>query len=154
MRPLPLPRWTVSFADLALLLLAVFVLLHARGAREVTLGGRMAFSSDAAVMPLMRTRARDLFEPGEARLTPKARADLLMLARSLPADQSLRVESEGRDRPKARFDGWELSAARAAAVAHVLSEAGLAEERVSIGVADSRPSEAPAGQMLTVRVFP
>ena len=40
MNRLPLPRWAVSFADLLLLLLGCFVLLHAMEAQRLDGGGR------------------------------------------------------------------------------------------------------------------
>lgn len=126
----PLPRWAVSFADLALLLLAFFVLLHAGSAREVAAAARSAFSGEPPPRALLDMEARLLFEPGEARLTPRARARLTAIGRA--AGGRLLVESSGTDKGAARFDGWELSAARAAAIARTLEPGRSAADRVTI----------------------
>ena len=47
MNRLPLPRWAVSFADLVLLLLGCFVLLHAMEAQGPS-GGRRAVARERA----------------------------------------------------------------------------------------------------------
>lgn len=148
MRRAAMPRWAVSFADLSLLLLAFFVLLHAGNAREVAASARAAFAGEPLPGPLLEARADSLFEPGEARLTAAAKARLLRIARL--SKRPLVVESEGRDAGARRFDGWELAAARAAAVARALSEGGVAEERVSIILPRGNESRAK-GQRLIVR---
>lgn len=152
MTPPALPRWTVSFADLALLLLAFFVLLHAGGAREVAAGARAAFSSQPAEGPLLDESAASLFEPGEARLKAPAMARLVAIGGTAAAKgRSAVVESRGRDASARRFDGWELAAARAAALARALGEGGLAEERVRIVLPAGRDGEEVREQRLVVR---
>ena len=152
MKARPVPRWTVSFADLALLLLAFFILLHTRSAREVAAVGRAAFSSHAAAGPLLEESAASLFEPGEARLKPEVRARLIGIGKAAAsAGRALVVDSQGRDPAARRFDGWELAAARAAALARVLSEAGVAEDRVRIVLPAGRGDEAVKEQRLIVR---
>ena len=81
MSALPVPRWAVSFADLVMLLLAYFVLLHIGDERTVLAGARAAFSGKAAAGPLFEAPAASLFEPGEARLKPGARLHLAEAAR-------------------------------------------------------------------------
>jgi flagellar motor protein MotB len=149
MKPATMPRWAVSFADLTLLLLAFFVLLHAGSAREVAASARAAFSSEPLPGPLLDARADALFEPGEARLRPSARQRLLEIARQ--STRPLLVESEGRDPAAHRFDGWELAAARAAAVARALSDGGMTEDNVSIVLPRDRQDKRPEGQRLLVR---
>lgn len=135
MRPLSLPRWTVSFADLALLLLGFFVLLQAGDRREVAASTRAAFAGAPAAGPLLDEAAATLFERGEARLTVQARIRIFDLARAA-GGRGLLVESRGRDTAGSRFDAWELAAARTAALARALKEAGVAEERIEIVVAE------------------
>ncbi len=148
-----LPRWAVSFADLALLLLGFFVLLHAGSAREVAAGARAAFSSEAVQGPLLSERAEMLFFPGEARLTPVSRARIMKIgAGAARGGRRLVIDSVGRDSAARRFDGWELAAARAAAVARALNEGGLAEDRVSIALQESRPDKEVRTQSLTIRL--
>ena len=147
MKAAALPRWAISFADLALLLLAFFVLLHAGNARQVAAGARAAFATGPVAGPLLDADAAALFEPGEARLRPAARARLLTIGKS--ARGSVVVESVGRDPSASRFDGWELAAARAAAIGRALSQAGIAENRIEILL--PRREEAPKGQRLTIR---
>jgi flagellar motor protein MotB len=130
------PRWAVSFADLSLLLLAFFVMLQAGNARQVAAGARAAFSSEAPAGPLLNAPAAALFEPGEARLLPHARARLQGVGRTAAAARrSLIVQSRGLDGQTRRFDAWELSAARAAALARALAEGGMREDRIEIAFA-------------------
>jgi flagellar motor protein MotB len=146
-----LPRWTVSFADLALLLLAFFILLQAGNARQVAAGARAAFSSEVPAGPLLNARAEALFEPGEARLKPAARSKLIGIGRAAAASgKRLIVDSEGRDNGARRFDAWELAAARAAATARALSQGGVAEDEVSIIVPGGREDKDIKGQRLIV----
>lgn len=146
-----LPRWALSLADISLLLLGFFVLLHAGDAREVAAGVRAAFSSEPVAGPLLHAPAVSLFEPGEARLSDLARRRIAAIAAVADrAKRPLIVESEGRDPAARRFDGWELSAARAAAVARALEDSGVAERRVTVVMPGSMRQEA-RGQMLTVR---
>ena len=147
MKSLALPRWTVSFADLALLLLGFFVLLQAGDRREAAAGARAAFTSETVAGPLLDEAAGALFEPGEARLTAAARLRIYDLARAA-GTRALKVESRGRDSAGSRFDAWELAAARTAALARALKEAGVAEERIEIVVAPEE--KGVSGQRLTV----
>ena len=147
MKTLALPRWSISFADLSLLLLALFILMQAGDRREVAAGARAAFTGEAVMRPLLDEAAADLFEPGEARLTSQARLRLYDLAR-FAGERRLTVESRGRDRAGSRFDAWELAAARTAALARALKEAGVAEARIGIVVAPEK--KGTAGQRLTV----
>ena len=152
MKSRPLPRWTVSFADLALLLLAFFLLLHAGSARDVAAAARGAFSSTPAAGPLLDRPAASLFEPGEARLTLSARAQLRGIGRRAAASGgALVVESLGRDPDARRFDAWELAAARAAAVARALSDGGLKREDVRIVLPGGSETDKQQGQRLLVR---
>ena len=152
MKARSVPRWTVSFADLALLLLSFFILLHAGSTREVAAGARAAFSSKPAAGPLLEERAASLFEPGEARLTSHAKAQLFAIARAAVASgRTLVIDSQGRDPAAQRFDGWELAAARAAALARALSEGGVAEDRVRIVLPAARGEDEPKEQRLIVR---
>ena len=153
MTSLQVPRWAISFADLTMLLLAFFVLLQAGDTSTVAAGARSAFSKEPVAAPLLHARAADLFEPGEARLNAGARDSLNRIgARAERAGKSLVVESNGRDGSGARLDGWELSAARAAAVARGLAGATLPEDRVTIMMPNERGVDEGKGQSLTVRL--
>ncbi|USI73734.1 OmpA family protein [Sphingomonas morindae] len=130
--PAATPRWALSFADLCLVLLGFLLLLQAqRGDPAASL--RAAFGAPA---PLADERAAaPLFQPGEALLLPPARAMLRAAgARAVTRGARMIVESRGRDGDARRFDGWELAAARAAAVARALSEGGLAADRIDLRV--------------------
>lgn len=144
------PRWMLSLADLALLLLGFFIILHASGSNlsAVTEGARAAFSGRPPAPPLLDAPAASLFEPGEARLKEAARARLLALGRQAKA---VTVESAGRDRGANRFDSWELAAARAAAVARTLRDGGAPEDKVRIVMASERPGESTGRQRLVLR---
>jgi flagellar motor protein MotB len=149
MTTLQVPRWAISFADLSMLLLAFFVLLQAGDTRKVAAGARSAFSDKPSAGPLLHARGVDLYEPGEARLNARARESLIRIgARAARSGKRLVVESSGRDASGARLDAWELSAARAAAVARGLA---LPDEQVTIVMPSRRDPDEEKGQSLTIR---
>lgn len=139
-------RWAISFADLCLLLLGFFVLLQAGGSRagEMTDGVRAAFGATAAAGRL-ELRAADLFDRGEAVLRPAARP---RLTARMKGAREVRVESLGRDADAGRFDGWELAAARVAAVARLARDAGVRAEQVTVAM----PAMGGPAKGQTVRV--
>jgi len=125
-------RWALSFADLTLLLLGFFVLLQAKpDSNHLSAGLRAAFGARADAA--LESPAKALFEQGEAVLTPAARMRLQAFAQSV-GDGKLIVSSRGSEPNAARFDGWELAAARTAAVARELSASGIAQERIAIAI--------------------
>lgn len=151
MKARPYPRWALSLADIMMLLLGFFVLLQAAKSSDVTAGARAAFSAEPQQRALLETEASTLFEPGEARLRPAARQRIVRIgATAAGAKRALVVESQGREPGARRFDAWELSAARAAALARALSEAGLAEDDVQVVMPGIVAKEA-RGQRLIVR---
>ncbi len=147
------PRWALSFADLCLLLLGFFVLLQARHGdpEDVAAGLRAALGADAAQgVERYEIEARKLFEPGEALLLADARSRLSAIgAEAAAAHRLVRIESRGSDADSRRFDGWELSAARTAAVARAVAAGGLDQRRIEVAI----PSIAigtPGGQRIAV----
>lgn len=125
-------RWALSFADLALLLLGFFVLLQAKpDANHLSAGLRAAFGSRANAG--LEQPARTLFEPGEAVLTPQGHKILQDFAVGV-GDGALIVSSRGTEPDAARFDGWELAAARTAAVARDLTRYGVAQGRIAVAI--------------------
>ena len=150
MSAFPVPRWAVSFADLTMLLLAFFVLLHAADERTLVTAAHTAFGSGEPGGPLLQAPADSLFERGEARLKPDARLRLVAAAHKAGPGR-LAVESVGRPVAGSRFDGWELAAARAAALARALADAGVKESRIDIVMPPLRDRPHPPAQTLTVR---
>lgn len=125
-------RWALSFADLALLLLGFFVLLQARpDANHLSAGFRAAFGARASVA--LQADARAWFEPGEAMLTAQGHRILDDFA-GRTGNGALIVSSRGTEANAARFDGWELAAARTAAVARELSKMGIAPEKIAVAI--------------------
>ena len=123
-------RWALSFADLCLLLLGFFVLLQARpDPHRLTQSMRAAFGDKGA--STLERPARLWFEPGEAVLRPQARAALTSFAHDA---HSVSIASRGTEADTARFDAWELAAARAAAIARALTDAGLGSDTVTVAV--------------------
>jgi flagellar motor protein MotB len=142
MTTVPVPRWAVSFADLFLLLLGCFVLLHAMQASQAPAGAAAATARAAGGY-----RAADLFQPGEAVLRPEARIRLQVEGRRL-AGHAVRIVSTGTAEAGGRLDRFELSAARAAAVGRALQEGGVRDRDVAIAIADS--ADHPAEQRIAV----
>lgn len=147
-------RWAVSFADLALLLLGFFVMMQVANGREATViaATRAALDGGAAQAGNLLDRPADmLFEPGEARLRPAARTTLAKLGRAAARSGGrLQVESRGWPDGTARFDRWELAAARAAAVARALAVGGVGQDRIDI-VVPRAPERKAAGHYIVVR---
>ena len=131
MSTVPVPRWAVSFADLILLLLGCFVLLHAMEAARPH-----AIAAASAAPATGGWRAADLFQPGEAVLKPNARAALQAEGRRL-AGRAVGIVSSGTAEAGGRLDRFELSAARAAAVGRALQEGGVGDRDIAIAVAGS-----------------
>jgi outer membrane protein OmpA-like peptidoglycan-associated protein len=140
MSTVPVPRWAVSFADLFLLLLGCFVLLHAM---EASRGNPATGAARAAG----GYSAADLFQPGEAVLKPDARAQLQAEGRRL-AGHAVRIVSAGTAEAGGRLDRFELSAARAAAVGRALQEGGVRDRDVAIAMAES--ANAASSQRIAV----
>ena len=146
MNRLPLPRWAVSFADLLLLLLGCFVLLHAMEAQRSTAAAPAAAGAPAAT-PVRAFNAAEVFQPGEALLTPEAREALRAEGARL-AGQSVRILSSGTGEEGGRLDRFELAAARAAAIGRALREGGIAERDIAVTMGDS--GTPGAGQTIAV----
>lgn len=131
------PRWALSFADLSLLLLGFFVILHARAGQSaaVAQGMRAAFGNAAPAAARTEYPATRLFQPGEAVLTPAAARWLAgMGAEAAKAGRQVTIVSAGRDAATARLDGWELAAARVAAAARAVRAGGLREDRLVLSI--------------------
>jgi flagellar motor protein MotB len=125
-------RWALSFADLCLLLLGFFVLLQAKpDANHLAAGLRAAFGARADAA--LEEKANAWFEPGEAVLAPQAHKIIDDFAHNA-GDTALIVSSRGTEPNAARFDGWELAAARTAAVARELAKAGIAQGKIAIAI--------------------
>ena len=138
MKPVAVPRWAVSLADLILLLLGCFVLLHAMEAARPK-----AAPTAAATPPVDRQelRAAALFEPGEARLTSDGEAVLAAAARRW-AGRGVRIVGSGAGEGSGRLDRFELAAARTAAVARALRDTPLSIEM--------RDALSPGGQLIEI----
>jgi hypothetical protein len=143
MRTAPAPRWTISFADLALLLLGCLVMAHALRPAEAPIA-----AAAPASVATVELAAADLFEPGEARLTAAGRVRLDELAGSA-AGRRLALASRGTDGGGARLDAFELAAARTAAIARALE---LGE--VDVSASAERAADAGRGQRITIRIHP
>lgn len=145
MTTIPVPRWAMSFADLILLLLGCFVLLHAmESARPKAV---TAAPTRAASAPTTAHRAAELFESGDAVLRPEARLRLEAEGRRLTG-QRIEIVSRGSSESAGRLDRFELGAARAAAVARAMQQGGLPASAIAI----SASAEGPHEQVITLRL--
>lgn len=155
MSQVSVPRWAMSLADLCLLLLGFFVILYTGKAdvHDIALATRGAFGSedddDAFVV---QAEAAQYFEEGEARLTRDGRSRFLAIGRRAAAlGRKVQIESVGKSAEAGRFDGWELSAARAASVARMVELGGVSSDRIDITMPpDRRTPPPPPGQQITV----
>ena len=119
-RPRPAPqRWAISLADLALLLVCV-----------VYTSGQQATQAPASPRVYAQFAPDRVFVPGEARLHPAGQAYVQSLARALspqsrPTIGVPVIPGPGRDDAarSARYDNWELAAARTAAIGRVFASA-------------------------------
>lgn len=145
-------RWALSFADLCLLLLGFFVMLQAsgkgRGEAVAALSGYFSGTAQAAVTDFP---ALALFERGEAMLTAQGRSALGEVAKQAAENnQFVEIASAGEDPAGRRFDRWELAAARLAAAARAVREAGLPERNIRI--LGLQENDSPAtGQHILIR---
>ena len=138
------PRWAISFADLGLLLLGCFVLLHAmEAAKPRSAPAAVAAASLGAVYP-----ASGLFERGEARLTERGRAVVETLGRN-SIGRDIEIVSVGTGEGGSRLDRFELAAARSAAVARSLRDSGVSEGGLKLSL---EQSGSPSGQQIAIRV--
>lgn len=154
MTPLRAPRWALSFADLCLLMLGFFVLLQAQNGDRAKLAASMrgAFGDGGFGAAGHDYQAGSLFEPGEAVLKPSERARFVQLGRQAAAQSAkIRVSSDGTAPSNRRLDGWELAAARTAAVARAVREGGLDEGRIILLM--PRMDGRPTGQLLSVSII-
>ena len=143
-------RWALSFADLSLLLLGFFVLLHASAGRQQEIVGGVAEQFGANVGKTDRLVAAELFQPGEALLSEAGSAKLSALARLYARNgKTVEIRSVGLDKSANRFDNWDLAAARLGAVARALVAGGMKQDRVSVRGLDQQ-IESKGGQVLAL----
>lgn len=149
-------RWLLSFVDLLLLMLAFFVLLHAERADPAAVVDSIgdAFASEPRPAAIEhRLNAGEIFMPGEAILRPEARARLNRMARGWVRQRgTLSITSLGEDGDAARFEGWELAAARAAALGRLFRAAGVDARAIEIAMPARRGNS--GGQRITLRFTP
>lgn len=147
-------RWAISFADLTLLLLAFFVLLHASGARrDAILSGVAQRFGGRPMAAGVELRTAALFAPGEALLTKAGQARLSRAVDPLlRGDKRIELRSSGTGEATGdrRFDQWDLAAARLGAVARALEGAGVAGERLQIRGLDQAEAEDGRGQVIHI----
>lgn len=123
-------RWALSFADLCLLLLGFMIILVARPDGAALAGGlRSAMGQNARA----EQRAAVLFDGGEAVLNANGRRFVRDFAQGV-GNSHIRLTSQGTDIQTARFDGWELSAARLAAVARALQAEHIPADRIALSI--------------------
>lgn len=131
------PGWAISFADLCLLLLGFFIMLHAVQGRQAQLvdGLQESFGGKRDARRTIMLGADMLFVRQEAVLRPAAARRLEQIGRMAAAEGGmLRIESSGSARATSRFDGIELAAARTAAVVRAISTGGLGEGAIDVSI--------------------
>lgn len=105
-----------------------------------------------AACPTQDFLADDLFSPQDAILTDKGKATLAQFAKkAVRASAYFMIESHGIGNGTARFDKWELAAARTASVARQLKSSGVDEDHLKIMMAPDNPL-ADNGQHLLITI--
>jgi flagellar motor protein MotB len=150
------PAWALSFADLCLLLLGFFIMLHALTGqkRQLVEGMHKAFGGVALPAPQdIDINPRQLFEPGEAVLLAAAREKLIAIGHRAAAQHAhVRIASVGTDPATNRFDGWELAAARTAAVARGIAASGLPDSAIEISIPAMAGSTPDSRQHIAIEI--
>ena len=149
-------RWVLSFADLALLLVAFFVMMQAQVSDRLKLaaGMRGAFGGEdgGGGESVQGIAAAAAFEPDEAILKPAEATRLKTLgAQAARARKRVLVASQGRDGQSARLDSWELAAARTTAVARAIRMGGVPDAMIEIAIPPMRASEPVKGQRISIQ---
>lgn len=145
-------RWAISFADLALLLLGFFVLLHANAGRQQEIVGQIAQQFGAPTAGSDVLRADVLFAQGEAMIAPRGSIEIAKIAARMKKSREIvEIHSVGQSGATLRFDAWDLSAARLGSVARVLTQAGIDPRRIVIRGLDQTQASAVKGQTFTFR---
>ncbi|MBB6123806.1 flagellar motor protein MotB [Sphingobium subterraneum] len=148
-------RWAISFADLALLLLGFFVLLHANAGRQQEIVGQIAREFGAPTAGSDVLRADALFAPGEAMIGPQGNGEIVKVAQKMRGSSDIvEIHSVGQGGTTLRFDSWDLSAARLGSVARALTHAGIEPRRIVIRGLDQSQASAAKGQTFTFRYRP
>lgn len=153
-------RWALSFADLCLLLLGFFVLLHATQEQDrkralASIGAEFGNSGGAAAeAEPLRLPADSLFVPREAMLTPKGREVITAFANEAKArGQSFQLSSTGMAERSGRFDAWDLASARLGAVARALVQADVPATDIALLGAETAEIGS-GGHMILIRMVP
>ena len=142
-------RWAISFADLALLLLGFFVLLHASNGHQQEIVSGVAQQFGAPVGRSDSLAAAQLFQPGEALLNSAGEARLAALAKVYAKVKgNVEIRSVGLDPATNRFDSWDLAAARLGAVARALTQAGVARDRIVVRGLDQQEKSRNGQQII------
>lgn len=151
-------RWVLSFADLALLLVAFFVMMQAQVSDRLKMaaGIRGAFGGEGegagSQATILGITASAIFEPDEAILKPAEAARLKAIgAQAARAKKRVLVASQGRDGQSARLDSWELAAARTTAVARAIRSGGVPDAMIEIAIPPMRASEPARGQRISIQ---
>lgn len=145
------PRWLLSFTDLALLLLAFFIVLHVRQneADRIVQGIGGALGPQSLHPRVHGFAADSLFEAGEAMLRPDAHILLDGAGKNWKPGRKLIITSTGQSSASARFDTWDLSAARTAAIARHLSQSGIPADAIDVEMEPASPQK--TGQQIMIR---
>ncbi|NIJ08986.1 hypothetical protein FHS31_002616 [Sphingomonas vulcanisoli] len=124
-------RWALSFADLCLLLLGFMIILVARPDGAALAGGLRSAMGDKGTRAEQPAAA--WFDSGEAVLNTNGQRFVRDFARGA-GGAHIRLTSHGTDDQSARFDGWELAAARLAAVARALQAANVPAANIALSI--------------------
>lgn len=146
-------RWAMSFADLCLVLLGFLLMLQAHKSDPAALGAGVRAAFGVSQPSSYDEAVSGLFEPGEAVLSAPARARFRAMGRTAALRGGVvHVESLGTDRAANRFDGWELAAARTAAIARAVEQGGLDPQRIDLTIDGTGPAARQVGQHVRVTV--
>lgn len=121
-----------SFLDLTLIMLGAIAMLV-----QVNISDRQSASSPSSrkdnIAEHFHFQAARLFSDNDARLSDEGQALIAKLASKFQDSQIRVIVPVVRQKGSSRLNNWELSAARTAAIFHVLHRNGISEKSLESG---------------------
>ncbi len=146
-------RTTLSFLDLALMLLSAFAYMHFVSMADSQTQKKLAGNSEASVPNLgaYKYKMSDFFADSNAMLTDFAReeiAEILTVQQRQTLVISVAAAPEGEN--GSRLRQWEIISARSAAIADAFEKAGQDGNKIILDVPDKMVSRPGKKQLISL----